>query len=714
MHGTAMRLLLAGFGTIGMLMLPQMCMETHAAVMKMNMGSSVLAEGVNTDDLQTVDFGDHWYVIGYDTSGNIAKRQGMLTLLHKDTWGVVGLKFDADSPYSNEYAGSTLAQVLDSDTTGGFFYIDDSNIEKTAVQSRTLEGGGINYDPEPDDESYYYDSNKVKGSSVTANFWPLSWDEAEDLPSAVLEAAGGIMWFLRSPGYNDEAIAIVDSSQIRYEWSVNQSGIHARPACYVNLDSILFTSVTSWGKPSGTVGADALTSVGTYSSGSWKLTLLDTSRSFSASRVGSGSLNSGDTVSLSYSNATLGQNEYISAILVNSSNDIVYYGRIADMSTESATASGTLSVTIPTALPGGSYSLKVFSEKFNENGDWVRSDSASALSSIPLSVKKTPEPGDFTVTLPPNTVYDGNVKTATVSDVSGMGTITLKYYDADGSQLSGAPTELGTYTIKLDVTEGSSFAAGSNITKNEWSFTITPETVDVTGVSVDPTSLALEVGEFETLEATVTPSDASNRNITWDSDDDDIATVTQGGKVTGVHEGSTIIRVTTANGGFDAECAVTVHKQASGGSRSEKKSRHKKPSTPSEDYDYAEWNGQYVYGGLVDGVFAPTTMIPASAYPKFNAFLVKKVKAAVSGAAITVNAAPWTSINKALADAFTEKGDVSLTLIYTPDGGAPSYQITILAGTNLSELLDANGYIGFSKLGELFGNEPVIEQEQTE
>ncbi len=138
---------------------------------------------------------------------------------------------------------------------------------------------------------------------------------------------------------------------------------------------------------------------------------------------------------------------------------------------------------------------------------------------------------------------------------------------------------------------------------------------------------------------------------------------------------------------------------------SDKKSSHKKHTTASADYDYNEETG--LYGGLVDGVFAPTTMIPASAYPKFNSFLVKKIQGAEEGSTLSVNAGPWTSINKPVADAFTEKGDIGLAIKYT-QGGVP-LQVTIPAGTNLSEQLDENGYIGFPKLARLYGAAPGTE-----
>ena len=84
----------------------------------------------------------------------------------------------------------------------------------------------------------------------------------------------------------------------------------------------------------------------------------------------------------------------------------------------------------------------------------------------------------------------------------------------------------------------------------------TPE-VPVTGISVSPTTLNLEVGETKTLSAIVTPSNADNKNITWSSSEETVATV-KNGLVTAVGKGEAIITVTTEDGEYIATCKVTV------------------------------------------------------------------------------------------------------------------------------------------------------------
>ena len=84
----------------------------------------------------------------------------------------------------------------------------------------------------------------------------------------------------------------------------------------------------------------------------------------------------------------------------------------------------------------------------------------------------------------------------------------------------------------------------------------------VTGVSLDKTTLSLDIGASETLTATVTPADAGNKNVTWSSSDETVATVDATGKVTAVAAGTATITVTTADGGKSATCEVTVSSKA--------------------------------------------------------------------------------------------------------------------------------------------------------
>ena len=92
--------------------------------------------------------------------------------------------------------------------------------------------------------------------------------------------------------------------------------------------------------------------------------------------------------------------------------------------------------------------------------------------------------------------------------------------------------------------------------------TPTPTTIAVTGVSLNKTSLSMVEGSFETLTATVSPENASNKSVSWKSSATDVATVDGSGKVTAVKAGSATVTVTTADGGKTATCSVTVTEAA--------------------------------------------------------------------------------------------------------------------------------------------------------
>ena len=87
---------------------------------------------------------------------------------------------------------------------------------------------------------------------------------------------------------------------------------------------------------------------------------------------------------------------------------------------------------------------------------------------------------------------------------------------------------------------------------------LAPATVAVTGVTVAPATLTLEVGQTGALTATVAPATATNKAVTWTSSAPAIATVDASGTVKGIATGTATITVKTADGGKTATCAVTV------------------------------------------------------------------------------------------------------------------------------------------------------------
>ena len=116
----------------------------------------------------------------------------------------------------------------------------------------------------------------------------------------------------------------------------------------------------------------------------------------------------------------------------------------------------------------------------------------------------------------------------------------------------------GTATITV-TTEDGGFTATIQITVKD-----KPTTVPVESVKIDQGNLSIEVGETVKLTATVSPSDATNKSVTWASSNQAIATVDAAGLVTGKSAGTAIITVTTEDGSKTDSIAVTVTAPAAG------------------------------------------------------------------------------------------------------------------------------------------------------
>ncbi|MBR4749397.1 MAG: Ig-like domain-containing protein [Abditibacteriota bacterium] len=119
--------------------------------------------------------------------------------------------------------------------------------------------------------------------------------------------------------------------------------------------------------------------------------------------------------------------------------------------------------------------------------------------------------------------------------------------DADGNVKGVAP---GATTIRVKTKDGG-FTAKCKVK-------VADPKVPVIGVALNKTSLTLTTGKSETLLATVSPSGATNKALTWTSYDTSIATVSAAGVVKGIKPGTTTIRVKTKDGGYTAKCKVKV------------------------------------------------------------------------------------------------------------------------------------------------------------
>lgn len=93
-----------------------------------------------------------------------------------------------------------------------------------------------------------------------------------------------------------------------------------------------------------------------------------------------------------------------------------------------------------------------------------------------------------------------------------------------------------------------------------------PEQVAVTGMTLEKKSIEVEKGKTETINAIITPENATRKGITWTSSDTNVATVTNG-VVKGISAGTATITATTKDGNFTDTCEVTVMQNAVTGIR---------------------------------------------------------------------------------------------------------------------------------------------------
>ncbi|QNL31232.1 major tail protein [Enterococcus phage vB_EfaM_A2] len=139
---------------------------------------------------------------------------------------------------------------------------------------------------------------------------------------------------------------------------------------------------------------------------------------------------------------------------------------------------------------------------------------------------------------------------ATVKDVTfsvvpeGIATVT-----ATGAKATVTAKVKGSANVIVTTLDGDKTA--------QYALTV-KEHVSVSGITLNKEATSIVKGATETLVATVTPPDAENKAVTWESDKPAVAKVDQNGKVTAVDGGTANITATTVDGKKVATCVVTV------------------------------------------------------------------------------------------------------------------------------------------------------------
>lgn len=238
--------------------------------------------------------------------------------------------------------------------------------------------------------------------------------------------------------------------------------------------------------------------------------------------------------------------------------------------TEATLVKGETLTLTATVMPEAATNKNVTWTSSNEAAATVANGVVTAVASGKTTITVKTEEGEFT-------------KTCAITVITPVTGITLDKSEAEltkGQTLTITATVAPAEADNKKVIWSSSNEAAATVTNGvvkavaSGKATITAKTEDgeftatcavtvttpVTGVELDKTELTLTEGDTETLTATVVPADADNMNVTWSSSNEAIAKVANG-VVTAVAEGNATITVTTAEGNFTANCAVTVEKR---------------------------------------------------------------------------------------------------------------------------------------------------------
>ena len=181
----------------------------------------------------------------------------------------------------------------------------------------------------------------------------------------------------------------------------------------------------------------------------------------------------------------------------------------------------------------------------------------------------------YTVTVPADTefvyvTYPADFEETIVSHCAFFNMEGEENWSISSSDFAVTENEDGTHTITLPAAfcmENDTCIALENSAYNYFNsfYFVTGDNtkpggdtkIAVTGVTLDQDALTVNRGETAALTATVLPANATNQKLSWQTGDSTVATV-KNGTVTGVGEGKTTVTVTTQDGGYTAQCTVTV------------------------------------------------------------------------------------------------------------------------------------------------------------
>ena len=195
----------------------------------------------------------------------------------------------------------------------------------------------------------------------------------------------------------------------------------------------------------------------------------------------------------------------------------------------------------------------------------AKTDDGGKTATCNVTVTYTPDPGGEVsvtqVTISPTSVNMsvGDTKQFSVKiDPANATNQEVSWSSSDPSVAS--IDSKGLVTAKAEGKATITVTANDGGVSSKATVTVNNKTVPVTGVSVSPASLSMEIGESKALSVTVSPSDATDKTYTVTSDNTGVVDIDNGNNIVAKGAGTANVLITTSDGGFTAKCVVTVNK----------------------------------------------------------------------------------------------------------------------------------------------------------
>jgi len=227
--------------------------------------------------------------------------------------------------------------------------------------------------------------------------------------------------------------------------------------------------------------------------------------------------------------------DFVTIIVYGDNNEVIYKYEGSPINQVTVNVAGYENVTCSIAVNG----QMTYFEQLLASEEMIHVTSVSLdQSSLELSVGDTHK---FVATVLPENATNKEVIWSS-SDESVL-TVT------DGV-ISAIKEGKATVTVK---SKDGSKSANCEVTVNK-----EPSIIHVSSVSLNETTLNMQTGDRYTLLATVLPSDADDKSVSWSSSDENVVTVSNKGRITAIGAGQAIITVTTTDGGLTASCTVNI------------------------------------------------------------------------------------------------------------------------------------------------------------